>query len=99
MDARDALTPRLEEFVSQVQKAIAQLKLAFDNLEKQKPALSRDMLTQMFELVACSKNPEVASLMPPSIAALVSSAPSSFASSGTVNQRQLPPGWPPATAP
>ncbi len=51
----------------QVQKAIAQLKLAFDNLEKQKPALSRDVLTQMFELVAASSNPAVASLMPRSV--------------------------------
>lgn len=31
----------------QVQKAIAQLKLAFDNLEKQRPALSRDVLMQV----------------------------------------------------
>ena len=34
----------------QVQKAIAQLKLAFDNLEKHKPSLSRDLLSQMFGL-------------------------------------------------
>ena len=81
----------------QVQKAIAQLKLAFDNLEKQRPALSRDMLTQMFELVASSRNPDVASLMPPSVVALVNSSASSSSSSST-HQGPLPPGWPP-TAP
>ena len=52
----------------QVQKAIAQLKLAFDNLEKQTPGLSREMVGQMFELIVASKHPEVASLMPPSVA-------------------------------
>jgi hypothetical protein len=51
----------------QVQKAIAQLKLAFDNLERQKEGISRDVLKQMFELVVNSKNPEVASLAPPSV--------------------------------
>lgn len=50
----------------QVQKAIAQLKLAFDNLEKHKPSLSRDLLSQMFELVVSSGHPAVASLLPPS---------------------------------
>lgn len=57
----------------QVQKAIAQLKLAFDNLEKQQPALSRDVIMQMFELVVSSQNPDVTSLMPPAVAALVDS--------------------------
>mmetsp|Transcript_2815 Transcript_2815/g.7878 ORF Transcript_2815/g.7878 Transcript_2815/m.7878 type:complete len:568 (+) Transcript_2815:150-1853(+) len=79
---------------TQVQKAIAQLKLAFDNLEKQRPGLSRDMLTQMFDLVVSSRNPEVASLMPPAVAALVSSSSSS--SSSSAQQGPLPPGWPPA---
>jgi len=56
----------------QVQKALAQLKLAFDNLERLRPAISRDVITQMFELVVSSKNPNVSSLMPPSVAALAS---------------------------
>jgi len=81
----------------QVQKAIAQLKLAFDNLEKQRPALSRDMLMQMFELVGSSRNPEVASLMPPSVTALISASNSAPSGQGT-HQGPLPPGWPP-TAP
>ena len=38
----------------QIQKAIAQLKLAFDNLEKQRPALSRDVLTQVLA-ITCQK--------------------------------------------
>ena len=54
----------------QVQKALAQLKLAFDNLERLRPSISREVLTQMFELVVSSKNPSVSSLMPPSVAAL-----------------------------
>ena len=53
-----------------VQKALAQLKLAFDNLERLRPSISRDVLTQMFDLIAASKNPNVASLMPPSVVAL-----------------------------
>ena len=55
----------------QVQKAIAQLKLAFDNLEKQRPEerLTAQMLTQMFEHVVSSSNPEVTALMPPAVAA------------------------------
>lgn len=52
---------------AQVQKAIAQLKLAFDNLEKQRPALSRDLLSQMFELIvrsACKSAPHLALRFP-----------------------------------
>ena len=30
-----------------VQKALAQLKLAFDNLERLRPAISRDLVTQV----------------------------------------------------
>mmetsp|Transcript_41511 Transcript_41511/g.83195 ORF Transcript_41511/g.83195 Transcript_41511/m.83195 type:complete len:505 (-) Transcript_41511:385-1899(-) len=78
----------------QVQKAIAQLKLAFDNLEKQRPALSRDVLMQMFELVASSKNPEVTSLMPPSVASFRSRSSSGGVASSS-HQGPLPPGWPP----
>jgi len=79
----------------QVQKAIAQLKLAFDNLEKQRPALSRDVLMQMFELVVSSKNPEVTSLMPPSLAALTARSPSTSSGPSSSQQGPLPPGWPP----
>ena len=79
----------------QVQKAIAQLKLAFDNLEKQRPALSRDLVSQMFELVVCSNDPNVTSLMPPSVAAL---AAMPEPSSG-VSVKPPPPGWPPHLAP
>ena len=69
-----------------MQKAIAQLKLAFDNLEKQQPALSRDVLTQMFDLIVSSRNPDVTSLMPPSVAtALLTS---------TAQPPSLPDGWP-----
>ena len=56
----------------QVQKAIAQLKLAFDNLERQKPSLSRDLLGQMFEYVVCSNNPDVNSLIPRQVTAALS---------------------------
>ena len=35
----------------QTQKALAQLKFAFDNLERLQPSISREVLTQMFELV------------------------------------------------
>ena len=56
----------------QVQKALAQLKLAFDNLDKLRPGVSREVVTQMFELVVNSKNPAVNSLMPPTVAALAS---------------------------
>ena len=60
----------------QVQKALAQLKLAFDHLERLRPSISREVLSQMFELVVSSKNPSVSSLMPPSVAALAAlSAP------------------------
>ena len=125
-------------FRLQVQKAIAQLKLAFDNLEKQRPALSRDLLTQMFELVVravplsallplppvakdllhrsccsravspssvtnsislpctgwqvCSTNPSVASIMPPSVAALVSAPGAELV---PLPHKPPPPGWPP----
>ena len=53
----------------QVQKAIAQLKLAFDNLEKQRPEerLTAQMLTQIFAHVVSSSNPEVTALMPPAV--------------------------------
>jgi hypothetical protein len=54
----------------QVQKALAQLKLAFDNLERLRPSISETVLTQMFELVVASKNPRVAALMPPGAAAM-----------------------------
>eukprot|EP00967_Tisochrysis_lutea_P017998 scaffold20394_cov36-Tisochrysis_lutea.AAC.1 len=53
-----------------VQKALAQLKLAFDNLERLRPTISANVLTQMFDLVVSSKNPNVSSLMPPAIAEL-----------------------------
>ena len=56
----------------QVQKALAQLKLAFDNLDKLRPGVSREVVTQMFELVVNSQNPAVNSLMPPTVAALAS---------------------------
>ena len=55
-----------------LQKALAQLKLAFDNLDKLRPGVSREVVTQMFELVVNSKNPAVNSLMPPTVAALAS---------------------------
>jgi len=54
----------------QVQKTLAQLKLAFDNLERLRPSISAEVLTQMFELVLTSKNPRVAALMPPGAAGL-----------------------------
>jgi len=60
-----------------VQKALAQLKLAFDHLEKLRPSISRDVLMQMFELVVSSKNPHVSSLMPPAVAALARAPPPS----------------------
>ena len=74
----------------QVQKALAQLKLAFDNLEKLKPGTSRDVITQMFELVVSSKNPSVSALMPPSVAALAS-----LTSELSMQQQQQPPAPPP----
>ena len=55
----------------QVQKALAQLKLAFDNLERLRPAISRDLISSMFEMAVSSKNPAVSSLMPDRVAALV----------------------------
>ena len=55
----------------QVQKALAQLKLAFDNLERLRPAISRDLISSMFEMAVSSKNPAVNSLMPDRVAALV----------------------------
>jgi hypothetical protein len=42
----------------EVQKGLAQLKLAFDSLEKAAPGLSADALAQMFALCAASSNPE-----------------------------------------
>lgn len=77
----------------QVQKAIAQLKLAFDNLEKQRPdqQLTSQFLTHMFEHVCSSSNPEVSAIMPPSMRAVRraarndaarSSSQSSFAAPG-----------------
>ena len=54
----------------EVQKALAHLKIAFDKIDATAgPALSREVLKQMFELVATSKNPQVSALMPPSLAA------------------------------
>ena len=53
-------------------RSLAQLKLAFDNLDKLRPGVSREVVTQMFELVVNSKNPAVNSLMPPTVAALAS---------------------------
>ena len=89
----------------QVQKAIAQLKLAFDNLEKQKPALSRDLITQMFELVATSPQPAVSSLMPPSLLP-PAPPPASRAKAEPATEavkvgpmKAPPPGWPPHLAP
>lgn len=95
----------------QVQKAIAQLKLAFDNLEKQRPEehLSGQFITQMFEHVYGSGNPEIVALMPPALRAARRAArdlpmpmhnsrrPSGEATSQ--HNRALPPGWPPGPPP
>mmetsp|Transcript_18990 Transcript_18990/g.31797 ORF Transcript_18990/g.31797 Transcript_18990/m.31797 type:complete len:567 (+) Transcript_18990:59-1759(+) len=67
----------------QVQKALAQLKLAFDNLERLRPSISKDVLMQMFQLVVSSKNPSVSALMPPSVHALVAQhQPGMYSGSG-----------------
>jgi hypothetical protein len=52
----------------EIKKTLAQLMLAFDNLERLRPSISADVLTQMFELVLTSTNPRVAALMPPDAA-------------------------------
>ena len=82
--------------LTQVQKAIAQLKLAFDNLDRQKESLSRDLLVQMFEFVRSSTDPAVKSLMPPAAAELASIA---VASRVQPTHKPPPPGWPPHLPP
>ena len=85
----------------QIQKAIAQLKLAFDNLDRQKPCLSRDLLTQMFDFVVRSQNPAVVSLMPRSVSFLgsTSALPSDAAQHSAGTHKAPPPGWPPHLPP
>jgi len=47
----------------EVQKGIAQLKLAFDNLEKVRPGLSAEVLGQVFEVGRQSPHPQVQALV------------------------------------
>lgn len=47
----------------EVQKGIAQLKLAFDNCEKVCPGLSAEVLAQVFEVCAVSSNGAVRAIV------------------------------------